>query len=91
MIVYTYDYGTGAYLGIQELGIADIDPRSRAWMIPGNATVEPPPRCDQNCIPIWRGGRWEVFECVAEIPDAQIAQWRERIHDIYATTDRVKP
>lgn len=82
MKVYTYDYDTGAYTGEYELTIADIDPRSHAWLIPGNATTEPPPRCGANLAPVWRDGAWTVFECVADIPDKLMAQWRERVERI---------
>lgn len=84
MIVYTYDYASGAYLGEQELTVADIDPRTHSWLIPGNATVEPPPRCDNiNCVPLRRNGKWVVYEIAAEIPDPVVDGWRQRIAEIF--------
>jgi hypothetical protein len=76
MIVYTFDYETGAYTGPLQLTAVDIDPRSHCWMIPGNATTEPPPRCDVKTVPIRRNDRWEVYECIAEVPDKLLAQCR---------------
>jgi len=83
MVVYTFSYETGAYTGELELGAADLDPRSPdTWMIPGNATTEPPPRCDSHCTPVWKDGRWVVYECVADIADDLMAGWRKRVGEI---------
>lgn len=66
MQVFTFDYDTGAYTGPLQLGVGDCDPRSPgAVLIPGNATVDPPPRCGVGLWPFWRDGQWQVFE---EIP-----------------------
>lgn len=65
MIVYLFDYETGAYTGTKQLGINDLDAREPdTVLVPGNATVFAPPRCGQNLWPFWRGDRWQVFELV---------------------------
>jgi len=76
MVVYTFDYETGVYIGHLQLTTADVDPHSHAWLIPGNATTKQPPRCDTKTMPVWRNGNWEVLECIAEIPDELLAKCR---------------
>jgi len=54
MIVYLYDYSTRLYLGEQQLDVTDCDPRAPGRMlIPGNATLVPPPRCSKGLWPAW--------------------------------------
>jgi hypothetical protein len=79
MVIYLFDYDTGAYLWPQRLTVADINPRTHEWIVPGNSTWVEPPRCDSNTMPVWRGDRWEVFECVTEIPDAVLKACRENM------------
>jgi hypothetical protein len=67
--VYTFSYETGEYTGAQLLDRSDSDPRvPGAFLIPGNATLEPPPRCSEGLKPVWHKGRWQVLELV-EVPD----------------------
>ena len=69
MLVFTFDYGTGALTGARLLGVNDIDPRSTDTMlVPGNATREVPPRCGKGLWPFWKNGRWEVYELVDDDP-----------------------
>ena len=84
MQIYTFDYETRAYSGAWQLSPSDCDPRSNdgVILIPGNATVEEPPRCSDGLWPFWKDGRWEVYELVAEIPDNMLALWRKRIEII---------
>jgi hypothetical protein len=67
--VYTFSYENGEYTGSRMLDPSDGDPKSPgSFFIPGNATIEPPPRCSEGLKPVWRKGRWEVWELVEE-PD----------------------
>ena len=69
MLVYTFDYATGAFAGSRILTATDCDPRSPGTiLLPGNATKEEPPRCGSGLWPFWRNGRWEVMEEVI-VPD----------------------
>lgn len=90
MIVHTFDYATGIYTGPLALGAADVDPRSNAWLIPGNATAEQPPRCDDRCAPFWRDGGWVIFELTADIPDDLMDECRQRV-DFMRRIKRVTP
>lgn len=82
MVVYSFDYETGAYLGPKQLTASDCDPRAPGTiLIPGNATIEPPPRCSRGLWPFWRGGRWEIFEMV-ERPDPPRPDPYEQFHSI---------
>ena len=72
MICFTFDYETRAFTGSRRLGVGDIDPRSPdTLLVPGNATLIPPPRCGANLWPFWRNGQWEVFELVT-VPDPPV-------------------
>jgi len=67
MIVYLYDYATGFYLGEQQLDASDCDPRTLGRMlIPGNATIIPPPRCGKGLWPRWINGAWGLCEFVPD-------------------------
>jgi hypothetical protein len=75
MIVYTFDYVTGAYTGTQQLTIGDCDPRAPGVMlVPGNATTIEPPRCGKGLWPYWNEGRWHVVELITE-PDPLAADY----------------
>jgi hypothetical protein len=74
MIVFLFDYETGAYTGMKRLGINDCDARDPGTvLVPGNATVFVPPRCGANLWPFWRDGRWQVFELVTA-PEPEITE-----------------
>lgn len=67
MIVYLFDYASGAYCGEQQLDASDCDPRSpQTMLIPGNATIVPPPRCGKGLWPVWRDGRWLAQETIPD-------------------------
>jgi hypothetical protein len=63
MIVYTFDYVTGAYTGPQQLTVGDCDQRAPGIvLIPGNATTIEPPNCSKGLWPVWRDGQWLIAE-----------------------------
>ena len=82
MVVYTFDYESGVYTGSLQLTAADIDPRGNRWLIPGNATAIQPPLCDIKTMPVWRNGRWDIVECIAEIPDELLARCRAGMENL---------
>jgi hypothetical protein len=84
VLVYTFDYETGIYAGPLQLTAADVDPRGNRWLIPGNATAIQPPLCDIKTMPVWRNDRWEVVECIAEIPDELLARCRAGMEQLQA-------
>jgi hypothetical protein len=89
-VVYTFDYLTGAYTGELQLTVGDIDPRTNCWMIPGNATTAPPPRCGEKLMPVWCNGQWEVYELIAEIPDELLNRVRYGVEEMYKQAARNK-
>jgi hypothetical protein len=69
MIYYTYDYPTGAYIESNLVSVGDLDPRDLGTvLLPGNATLDPPPTCSKGLWPFWKQGRWQVYEIV-DMPD----------------------
>jgi hypothetical protein len=61
--VYSFDYDTGIYTGWRFLDISDADPRSPGiFLMPGNTTTEPPPRCGRGLFPVWKDGQWTVCQ-----------------------------
>jgi hypothetical protein len=65
MLMHFFDYTTGLYTGSQYVNAGDFDPRDPSTLlIPGNATLMPPPRCGKGLHPCWNGSRW--VPCVIE-------------------------
>lgn len=65
MLVFSYDYTTGAFTGPVTLDLSDIDPRATdTLLVPGNCTLQPPPNYGRGLWPFWRDGRWQIYEAI---------------------------